>query len=125
MNQPSLSVVVPVYNSQNSLRILASRLQTVLDAHTSAYEVILVNDGSQDQSWEVIRELASRYSWIRGIDLTRNFGQHNALLCGIRSCRNDIIVTLDDDLQNPPEEIPKLLNRLAEGFDVVYGKPEQ
>jgi len=121
---PTLSVVVPVYNSEASLPELAARLATVLDRCASAYELILVNDGSRDGSGQVIEGLASRHDWIRGIDLMRNYGQHNALLCGIRAARHDITVTLDDDLQNPPEEIPKLLAKLGEGFDVVYGTPE-
>jgi undecaprenyl-phosphate 4-deoxy-4-formamido-L-arabinose transferase len=89
------------------------------------YELILVNDGSPDASWETICRLASDYHWITGIDLMRNYGQHNALLCGIRAARHEVVVTIDDDLQNPPEEIPKLLNKLEEGFDVVYGTPQK
>src|SRR5262249_41396236 len=72
-----------------------------------------------------ILRLAERYPEVRGLDLSRNFGQHNALLCGIRAARHEIIVTLDDDLQNPPEEIPHLLHKLAEGHDVVYGTPQR
>ena len=86
-------------------------------------ELILVNDGSRDRSWDVICDLSIEYSWVRGINLMRNYGQHNALLCGIRAARNEIIVTMDDDLQNPPDEVPKLLTKLSEGFDVVYGTP--
>ena len=86
-------------------------------------EAILVNDGSRDQSWEIILQLATEYPWIRGINLMRNFGQHNALLCGIRAARREIVVTMDDDLQNPPEEIPAMLAKLAEGYDVVYETP--
>jgi glycosyltransferase involved in cell wall biosynthesis len=121
----TLSVVVPVYNSEASLPELAARLRPVLEKHASSHELILVNDGSRDGSWRVIEELAGRYNWIRGINLMRNFGQHNALLCGIRAARHDIIVTMDDDLQNPPEEIPKLLGGLTGGVDVVYGVPEK
>lgn len=121
----SLSVVVPVYNSERSLPLLLERLEPVLAARAREFEAILVNDGSRDRSWEVICQSAQRHPWVRGISLMRNYGQHNALLCGIRAARNEIIVTLDDDLQNPPEEIPKLLDKLAEGYDVVYGAPEQ
>jgi undecaprenyl-phosphate 4-deoxy-4-formamido-L-arabinose transferase len=121
----SLSVVVPVYNSEASLPLLIERLDPVLTAHARNFEAILVNDGSRDRSWDVISQLKHRYPWVRGISLTRNYGQHNALLCGIRAARNEVIVTLDDDLQNPPEEIPKLLGKLAEGYDVVYGAPEE
>jgi glycosyltransferase involved in cell wall biosynthesis len=87
--------------------------------------VILVNDGSRDQSWDRIVELSNQYSWITGMNLARNYGQHNALLCGIRQAQYEFIVTMDDDLQNPPEEIPGLLAKLAEGYDVVYGTPER
>ena len=84
---------------------------------------MLVNDGSADGSWDVIRELVRRNPTIRGINLMRNYGQHNALLAGIRSARGEIIITMDDDLQHPPAEIPKLLEELARGYDVVYGTP--
>ncbi|MGD0002425.1 MAG: glycosyltransferase family 2 protein [Bryobacteraceae bacterium] len=123
--EPSISVVVPAYNSEASLPLLIERLEPVLAAHSRSFEAILVNDGSRDRSWDVICQLTHRYSWVRGISLMRNYGQHNALLCGIRAARNEVIVTIDDDLQNPPEEIPKLLGKLAEGYDVVYGAPEE
>jgi glycosyltransferase involved in cell wall biosynthesis len=121
----SISVVVPVYNSEDSLPELIGRLESVLRATSSRFEVVLVNDGSRDRSWDVICEIAQAHDWVRGIDLMRNYGQHNALLCGIRLAQNDIIVTVDDDLEHPPEEIPKLLDKLAEGFDVVYGTPQK
>src|SRR5215831_4794537 len=121
----SLSIVIPVYNSEQSLSILLARLNSLLGKLASRYEVILVNDGSRDQSASILDEESQNYSWMRVIHLMRNFGQHNALLCGIRSATGDVVVTMDDDLQNPPEEIPKLLNKLAEGYDVVYGFPEQ
>jgi len=121
----TISVVVPVYNSQQSLRMLIERLEPVLSAISFRYEVILVNDASRDGSWKVIQELCNSRTWVRGIDLMRNYGQHNALLCGIRAARFDVIVTMDDDLQHPPEEMPKLLAKLDEGYDVVYGFPEQ
>ena len=121
----SLSIVVPVYNSAATLPKLADRLHAVLTGIGLPFEVVLVEDGSRDASFQVITELARTRPWLRGFQLLRNFGQHNALLCGIRQARNEVIVTLDDDLQNPPEEIPRLLARLGEGFDVVYGTPEQ
>ena len=120
---PSLSVVVPVYNSEGSLQALIQRLHEVLPSIASDFEIILVNDGSRDRSWQVIGELAARYPAVRGICLMRNYGQHNALLCGIRAARHEVVVTMDDDLQHPPEEIPKLLAKITEGFDVVYGTP--
>ena len=120
-----VSVVVPVYNSEQCLRELARRIGRVLESRNDSYELILVNDASRDRSWEVICELASQYRWISGINLTRNFGQHNALLCGIRLAQYSTIVTLDDDLQHPPEEIEAMLVRLAQGYDVVYGTPDR
>ena len=121
----SISVVVPVYNSELTLSELVKRLQPALAALAREYELVLVNDGSRDQSWKVVQELTRAFPWVRGINLMRNYGQHNALLCGIRAARFDILVTMDDDLQHPPEEIHKLLAKLDEGFEVVYGFPEQ
>jgi glycosyltransferase involved in cell wall biosynthesis len=120
-----ISVVTPVYRSHSILPELVRRLKSVLAATAESFELILVNDCSPDRSWDVICDLARQYSWIRPINLMRNYGQHNALLCGIRTARYDIIITMDDDLQHPPEEIPKLLAKLAEGYDVVYGTPQQ
>jgi glycosyltransferase involved in cell wall biosynthesis len=115
-----ISVVIPVYNSELILPLLAKRLEPVLASLAGHYEVLFVNDGSRDQSWKVIQELSRSFPWVRGINLMRNYGQHNALLAGIRAARFDIVVTMDDDLQHPPEEIPKLLAKLHEGFEVVY-----
>lgn len=125
MLSAGISVVVPVYNSQGTLADLLSRLAPVLAAAApGAHEVILVNDGSHDGSWAVIGQLRQQYPFIAAFDMMRNYGQHNALLCGIRAARFDKVVTLDDDLQNPPEEVPKMLAKLDQGFDVVYGKPQ-
>lgn len=121
----SISVVVPVYNSEQSLPLLLERLAPVLARISRAYEVILVNDGSRDGSWNEIQKLAQQFPEVRGICLMRNYGQHNALLCGIRAAKFELIATLDDDLQHPPEELPKLLEQLSDSFDVVYGTPER
>ena len=118
------SVIIPAYNSALALPELMRRLSSVLLSLGTPYEIIVVNDGSRDDTWEVLQGLASQYPSLRAIDLMRNYGQHNALLCGIRSARFATAVTLDDDLQHPPEEIPKLLAKLSEGADVVYGAPE-
>jgi len=122
---PNLSIVIPVYNSEGSLHELTTRLAQVIPAICQEFEVILVNDGSRDHSWEVINDLSQIYPWIKGVNLRRNYGQHNATLCGIRAAHYEIIVTMDDDLQHPPEEIHKLLDKLYEGHDVVYGLPEK
>lgn len=124
-NIQSVSVVVPVYNSAESLPELLRRLHAVLDAAVLDYEVILVNDGSRDDSWTRIGELSRKHRRTHGINLMRNYGQHNALLCGIRRARHDVVITLDDDLQHPPEEIPRLLDALAPDVDVVYGTPQK
>lgn len=121
----SLSVVAAVYNGEASLAELFRRLGEVLPRVAAQHEIILVNDGSRDRSWEVISELSSRSPAVRGLNLMRNYGQHNALLCGIRAAKYEVIVTMDDDLQHPPEEIPRLLARLDEGLDVVYGAPKE
>jgi glycosyltransferase involved in cell wall biosynthesis len=119
----SVSIVIPVYNSADGLPLLIERLEASLAGLGMPYEAVLVDDGSRDRSWSVICELAGSRPWLAGVRLMRNYGQHNALLCGIRLAAHETIVTMDDDLQNPPEEIGKLLARLDEGFDVVYGTP--
>lgn len=119
------SVIVPVYNSEETLAELVLHLHQVLERLGHDYELIFINDCSTDDSWETICELMKKHNWIRGINLMRNFGQHNALLCGIRAAQYEVIITMDDDLQNPPEEIPKLLGKLADGYDVVYGTPQK
>lgn len=125
LERETLSVVVPVYNSEEILPHLIARLEKTLSQFSYEYEIILVNDGSLDNSWRVILDLSQTHKRVRGINLMRNYGQHNALLCGIRAAKNEIIITIDDDLQHPPEEIEKLLNKLREGYDVVYGAPEK
>lgn len=121
----SLSVVVPVYNSAVTLGVLMRRLTDVFDGLGVPYEVILVNDGSPDESWEQIVKLSHEYERLRGVNMMRNYGQHNALLAGIREASGEVIVTLDDDLQHPPEEATRLLAKLGEGYDVVYGTPQR
>lgn len=120
----TLSVVIPVYNSEAILDALLERLEPVLAANSEAFELILVDDNSRDGSWAVIERLGRQHAWVRGIRLMRNYGQHSALLCGIRAARHAVLVTMDDDLQHPPEELPRLLAKLDEGWDVVYGTPQ-
>lgn len=120
---PSLSVVIPVYNGKESLSELLERLEPVLREAADTFEVILVDDDSGDGSWSAIEQLAAVRPWVSGVQLKRNYGQHNALLLGIRQARNEWVVTLDDDLQHPPEEIPKLLAAMGPDVDVVYGTP--
>lgn len=118
---PSLSIVVPVYRSQDTLRELHRRITKAVEPLDPEFELILVEDCGGDRSWDLIHELACGDGRIRGLRMSRNYGQHAALLAGIRAARNEVVVTLDDDLQNPPEEIPKLLEKLSEGYDMVYG----
>ena len=123
-SNPAISVVVPVFGTGNELPELIKRLEIVLRPF-GAFEVILVDDGSPESTWAVVRDLADRNSWVIGLRLGRNYGQHNALIAGVRAARSPLVVTIDDDLQNPPEEIPKLLNHLAtHNLDVVYGVPQ-
>lgn len=121
-----LSILIPVYNSAEILPNLVGRVASVAHSLAMPFELILVNDGSSDRSWDVVRELVEKYPWVRGVCLMRNYGQHNAILCGVRAARFDTIVTMDDDLQHAPEEIPKLLAGMNAGqFDVVYGTPHE
>lgn len=120
-----LSIVVPVYNSASTLDMLLERLTKTIEAITQSYEIILIDDGSRDDSWAVIHSLRANYGdHLLTVQLMRNYGQHNALMCGLGVARGAYVVTMDDDLQNPPEEIPKLLAHIKRhGLDLVYGCP--
>jgi glycosyltransferase involved in cell wall biosynthesis len=120
-----ISFVVPVYRSAESLPDLHRRISAVFGNGDQDMEILFVEDCGGDDAWPVIQQLAADDSRVRGFRMSRNYGQHSALLCGIREARGETIVTLDDDLQHPPEEIPKLLAKLRDGFDVVYGPPER
>ena len=118
-----LSIVIPVYGSEKVLPELVSRLQSTLnqtDDLRDNYEVIFVCDCSPDHSWATIEKLAAKYSWVRGISLRMNAGQHNALMAGFAATKGKIVVTMDDDLQHSPSDIPLLLAELSRGRDVVY-----
>ena len=120
-----LSLVIPVYGSEKVLPELVARLQTVLDGIEGLranYEVIFVCDCSPDHSWHAIQTLAATHPWVRGISLRMNAGQHNALMAGFAQARGEIIMTMDDDLQHSPSDIPLLLDELARGRDVVYAR---
>ncbi len=120
----SLSVVVPVYRTENMLPELYRQLLSTLEATGRVFEIVFIEDCGGDGSWGVIKTMVSQDPRVRGLKLSRNFGQHNAVLCGIRMARHDIIVTMDDDLQHRPDQIPIMLAKLDEGFDVVYGVPQ-
>jgi undecaprenyl-phosphate 4-deoxy-4-formamido-L-arabinose transferase len=119
------SVVIPVYRTEATLPELHRRLVAELEQCAETFEIILVEDCGGDNAWAVIQELARCDPRVRGFRMSRNYGQHNALLCGIREARYEFIVTMDDDLQHPPEALPKLLAKLNEGYDVVYAPPER
>lgn len=115
-------MVVPVYNSEEIVNTTIDRIESAFDEFPWDLELILVNDGSSDGSWPIISKRAESDRRIIAIDLLRNYGQHNANLCGIRHATGDYLVTMDDDLQNPPEEIAKLMHRADEGYDLVFGQ---
>jgi glycosyltransferase involved in cell wall biosynthesis len=117
----SLSIVIPVYRSAAILPELYARLVDALDKLGGPYEIIFVEDCGGDGSWKTIKDLATRDARVRGLRLSRNYGQHNAILCGIRKARHDVTVTMDDDLQHPPDQIGLLMTALRNGCDVVYG----
>lgn len=120
-----LTVEIPVYGPPDTLPELLQRIRAVAAERGLSWEVVLVDDASPHQAWEVLQRLVAEYpDRVRAIQLMRNFGQHNALMCGFRFARGRFIVTMDDDGQHPPEEIPKLLETLqTTGADVVYGVP--
>jgi undecaprenyl-phosphate 4-deoxy-4-formamido-L-arabinose transferase len=120
--KPYLTVVVPVYNEQENLPALFARLTTVLDGVGKPYEILFTNDGSRDNSLALLRDFyQQRPKQVRVIDFNGNFGQHMAIMAAFERARGEVIVTLDADLQNPPEEIPKLLAEIENGHDVVGG----
>lgn len=121
-----VSVVIPVYNSAATLLELLERLTRVLDDAAQRYEVILVDDGSRDESWAVMQSLQSTYEeHLVIVQLMRNYGQHNTLMCGLGLAKGEFVVTMDDDLQNPPEELPKMLDHIRRTeLDLVYGCPD-
>lgn len=117
----AISVVIPAYRSRDSLSILMERLEAVLTRLKKTFEIIIVDDCSPDDTWAVLKELKKGRPHLKIVRLLRNSGQHNAILCGFSIAHGDIIVTMDDDLQNPPEEIPKLLDAIGEGYDLAVG----
>jgi undecaprenyl-phosphate 4-deoxy-4-formamido-L-arabinose transferase len=116
-----VSIVIPVFNEAANLGALWERLKPVIDDPSYEWELIFVDDGSSDRSLEILRGFSKRDARVHVIELARNFGQHSALLAGFRNSSGDVVVTLDADLQNPPEEIPRLVEAIAAGNDVVGG----
>lgn len=122
MTLPHISVVIPVYKAESCLRELYSRLQTSLETITNNFEIVLVEDCGGDRSWEIIEKLAAQDSRVKGIQFSRNFGQHYAITAGLDHCRGDWVVVMDCDLQDPPEEIPNLYTFAMQGYDVVLAR---
>lgn len=119
--RPTISVIVPCYRSVATLPTLVDRLLATLVEVADAHEIVLVVDGSPDDTWSVARSLSQQHPVVEALRLSRNFGQHNALLAGIRRARHDLIVTIDDDLQHRPEDLPALVQALTPDIDLVYG----
>ena len=120
--EPYISVIIPVYNEEDNLQELGERLVRILTGMGHPFEIILVDDGSTDRSWQILNELHRQYpQHLRALQFHRNFGQHQAIFAGFQAARGQVMVTLDADLQNPPEEIPRLVAKLDEGYDTVGG----
>lgn len=124
MSEYFYSVVIPVYKSQGTIARVVSSVKDFFLTNKLDFEIILVNDGSPDSSWDVVSNLARAHPEVVAINLLKNYGQHNANLCGFREARGDFIITMDDDLQNPPEELGKLIDTIKEGYDLVLGRFE-
>lgn len=125
LHMETVSVVIPVFKSEETLPELYGRLVKSLESDKRAFEIIFVEDCGGDKSWDVISKLHAADERVRAIRLNKNCGQHNAILCGIREAKGEVIVTLDDDLQHPPEKIPELLSLITEDIDLVYGAPRK
>ena len=115
-----LSIIIPVYNSQNILPKLINSIFSLLRQKKIIFEIFLVNDFSQDKSWDVIKYLSSNYKFVKGINLSTNFGQHNAIMAGLNQCNGKNVITIDDDFQHSPNNIIDIYQELLKGFDVCY-----
>ena len=121
MTAPNISVVVPLYNEAESLPELLKWIKQVMDDNQFTYEVILVDDGSNDGSWQVIEEIAKENPAVRGIKFRRNYGKSAALHCAFQASKGDVVITMDADLQDSPDEIPGLYQMIGEGYDLISG----
>jgi undecaprenyl-phosphate 4-deoxy-4-formamido-L-arabinose transferase len=119
MEQPYLSIIIPVYNEESNLVPLMERLYPVVTGTGRPFEIIFTNDGSRDRSLEILQRMVTQYPGVRVVEFNGNFGQHMAILAAFEMSRGQIVITLDADLQNPPEEIPRLAAEIEKGFDVV------
>jgi len=123
MKPVDLSIVVPVYNSEATIGTLVKEMSEEFEGKYE-YDFVLINDGSQDRSYEVCKKMALENRRVKFISLSKNFGQINAIMAGFHEANGRIIIVMDDDLQNPPKEAYKLLKKINEGYDFVYGKPK-
>jgi undecaprenyl-phosphate 4-deoxy-4-formamido-L-arabinose transferase len=126
-NKPYISVLIPLLNEQESLTELQERLHATLERIGKPYEIIYINDGSTDNTQQILEDFHARFPTVKVIEFNRNYGQHMALFAGFQNCQGEIVITIDGDLQNPPEEIPKLVRKMEEGYEVVgtYRKKRQ
>lgn len=125
LREVDISVVIPIYNEEENLPILYKKLKDVLsklqEKEGKSYEIIFVNDGSKDRSWDIIKDMAKKDKSVIGVNFRRNFGQTAAMSAGFEVANGKVIITMDGDLQNDPEDIPKLLEKIEEGYDIVSG----
>ena len=117
-----ISVVIPLFNEEESIPELFAWIERVMKANGFSYEVIFVNDGSTDRSWEIIEHLKNQSPFVKGIKFRRNYGKSPALYCGFKEAEGDVVITMDADLQDSPDEIPELYRMITEdGYDLVSG----
>lgn len=119
----NLSVIIPVYNAEKTIIQLYHELTQVLEGLEYCYEIIMIEDGSVDDSFKLIKKIHEYDNRVKLIRLAKNYGQQNAILCGLQLAKGQVIITMDDDLQHPPNEISKLLRKIDEGYDLVFGIP--
>ena len=121
-NNMDISVVIPLFNEEESLPELYQWIERVMDEHGFSFEVIFINDGSTDRSWSVIEELSQQSEHVKGIKFRRNYGKSPALYCGFKEAQGDVVITMDADLQDSPDEIPELYRMItSDGYDLVSG----
>lgn len=132
MPEPEFSIVIPIYNEEENIPELYRRLTVVMEAlcgqikaEKDAYEILMVDDGSRDGSWDLIKELHEKDGRVKGISFARNFGHHVAITAGLDRAKGRAVVLMDGDLQDPPEEMPRLFEKFREGYDLVYGIRQQ
>ena len=119
-NAINISIVVPIYRSEKIIPILVQRIQSIFHENINEIELILVDDRSPDESWQIIERLSREYEFVKGLQMSKNVGQHNAVMAGLSQSKGEYVILMDDDLQHPPEEIPRLIAEIKNGNDVCY-----